>query len=171
MWRTQSLVLALGLASVFVGGARAGEVDPFRGADAIYENGLSRLAQEAGDAALLGALSGEGTRERRLLAIRAAPFAAAPERLVPGLIPLALGRDPNLAPEAAAALVALAEGLRPSVLAAREVLLSDLKEATDAIGQLKEGRAVRADVATNLEAFASSWAVLVASAQGEKRAD
>lgn len=127
-------------------GARVDEPPP--GADLISSIGLARLADEAGDAQLARWLSEPAHRDRALAAVRASPFAYAPERLVPGLSAILCGRDPVLAPESASALLELAERLRPSELAARECLLSDLRSARKALACVGEQPAeVRADLA------------------------
>ncbi len=164
MLRTRTPVFVLFLALTAMGTGAVADADPFRDADPISDIGLARLADEAGDSVLAAALSASDARERTLLALRSAPFAAAPEQLIPLLVPLALGRDPQLAPEAAWALAAIGEGLRPSGLAAREVLLSELSTASKAIEQIKEARVVRADITANLEGLAANWAVLSESA-------
>jgi hypothetical protein len=126
---------------------RADPRDPFREADAIDALGLARLADEAGDAALLKALEAPTIRERAVLAARAAPAAHAPEQLVPALVGLACGRDPVLAPEAALALAEIAHTMQPSELAAREVLLSDLRAAQSRVDAcVKERQGLRPDI-------------------------
>ena len=157
----------LGLCASFVAAepASAGNVDPFRDADPIHDIGLARLADEAGDAALAAAFGpedqGELPRERAVLAIRAAPFAAAPEQLIPGLLRVACGRDPDLAPEAACALTQIGEHLRPSELAAREVLNADLQRALEAVIAARgEAKALRADIALGIDSLAANLRAL-----------
>ncbi len=180
MLRYRTSLVVLGGSLALAGAVYAGVPDPFRDADAIHDIGLSRLADEAGDAALLSALSGEGgpekqarpSRERTLLAIRAAPYAAAPELLVPSLVTLATGRDPDLAPEAAHALVAIAQRLRPSELSSREVLRADLARVLQAVVDTRgQARAVRGDVALALGALEASLRALpgMASEASEAR--
>jgi hypothetical protein len=163
-YRTSLLALCVGFGAA--GPASAGNVDPFRDADPIHEIGLARLAAEAGDSALAAALgpndAGDVPRERAVLAIRAAPFAAAPEQLIPALLELACGRDPNLAPEAASALQQIGEGLRPSELAAREVLNADLRRARDAVTTHRaKAKALRPDIALAIDAVAADLSALV----------
>lgn len=147
-----------------VGAASAGATDPFRDCDPIHDIGLARLADEAGDSVLAGALAqgGDSSRERALLAVRATPFAAAPEGLIPGLAKLACGRDPSLAPEAAAALAQIGERLRPSELAAREVLNADLRRALDALTAARsDARSLRPDIAHRLDSLVADLQALL----------
>jgi hypothetical protein len=101
-------------------------------ADQIDAIGLSRAADAFGDARLEQALAAEN-RESALVALRAASFSQAPERLIPKLVTQACGRDPALAPEAALTLYTLAERMTAESFATREVLLSDLKAALQSL--------------------------------------
>jgi|GEM_PF-5275052 len=155
----------LGLCASFVvsGSVWALGGDPFRDSDPIHDTGLARLADEAGDAAIAAALGPEGAREKALLAVRAAPFAQAPELLIPQLLGLALGRDPNVAPEAAQALRQIGLGLRPSDLAAREVLIVDLRRVRQAVREAQgSAKSVRADITRDLDLLASDLDVALA---------
>lgn len=116
--------IALG-ALVTVATAHAG--DTFAYTDASDELSLARAAEGAGDAALVAAF--KAGRYEAVVAIRASEYARAPELLIPALAEHACGRDPTLAPEAAAALRKLARRLTPSELAEREALSSDLERA------------------------------------------
>jgi hypothetical protein len=105
------------------------------------------LADEVGDAQLAAWLKTPDRRDLTLVGIRAAPFAAAPERLVSALTPHLCGRDPVLAPESALALGQIAERLTPSGLANREALLADVKEARASLACAKaEDAQLRADL-------------------------
>ncbi|MFT3922379.1 MAG: hypothetical protein QM778_07590 [Myxococcales bacterium] len=148
-------------ASTVAASAGAGNTDPFRESDGIHDTGLARLADEAGDASLGAALVPDAPRERALLAARAAPFAAAPEQLIPALAALACGRDPNLAPEAALALRLIGDHLRPSEMSAREVLQADLVRAREALeSALGEAKALRPDIARDLGSAAAALSAL-----------
>jgi len=127
--------LLSGLCALSAASALAAGVDLSAFADRVDPIGCARAAHEAGDAAVLAQLRSGEAREARLVAVRAAPYAHAPEDLIAGLVELACGRDPNLAPEAALSLHAIAESLKPSELAAREVLLSDLAKAEERVAQ------------------------------------
>ncbi len=115
--------------------ALAAAVDLSAFADRIDAIGCARAAAEAGDAALLAKLGASDSREAALVAVRAAPYAHAPEDLVAALVDVACGRDPNLAPEAAFSLHAITQRLTQSELAAREVLLADLQKAEERVAK------------------------------------
>jgi hypothetical protein len=135
------------LVTLGVLGARAEGRDPFAHADLVDPIGVARLADEAGDFALREALTQAAQRERALSAVRAAVYAHAPEELIAPLLPLAIGRDPVLAPEAAMALLQIGQRLTPTELSTREALLSTLKEASQATrAALDEARSPRADI-------------------------
>jgi hypothetical protein len=129
--------------------AHADAGDVLRRDDVTDELALAQIADAAGDGALGKAIAGRG-RGQALVAARAAVHAAAPELLVPGLVELALSRDPALAGEAAESLTAIFERLTPSELAAREVLLADLRKGCEAFGKLEAAPAPRADIAAAL---------------------
>ncbi len=112
---------------------RADSADPLAYADVVTPLGLARLADESGDGQLATWLKAPNRRDLTLVAMRAAPFAAAPERLVPALALHLCGRDPVLAPESAHALAQISERLTPSSLANREALVADVKQAQSAL--------------------------------------
>lgn len=114
------------------------------------ELALARLAEELGDAALAARLGNPAGIAEKLRAVRASPHARAPEGLLVPLAALACGRDPQLAPEAAFALLRIAEQLRPSELATRETLLRDLGRAREALACAQASPAPRADIAQQL---------------------
>lgn len=144
--RWANVALGAGLA-LTCGAVRADRADPLAHADVVSAIGLARVADEVGDGTLATWLGEPPSRVHALVAARAAPFASAPERLVPGLARLLCGRDPVLAPEAAVASVQIAERLRLSELAAREALRAELRAAADALRCAAESRApVRADL-------------------------
>lgn len=133
MLSPRSVLVTLGACLTCSASALAAAVDLSAFADRIDAIGCARAAQEAGDAVLLSKLGASGSREVTLVAVRAAPYAHAPEDLVAGLVDVACGRDPNLAPEAAFSLHAIAQGLTQRELAAREVLLADLAKAEERV--------------------------------------
>lgn len=141
---------------------RADSADPLAYADVVSTLGLSRLADEAGDAQLGAWLKTPNRRDLTLVAIRATPFAAAPERLVPALTPHLCGRDPVLAPESALALAQIAERLTPSSMANREALVADVKEARAALACAKEEEVhVRPDLLASALLFEAALNQLV----------
>jgi hypothetical protein len=141
---------------------RADGGDPLAHADVVSTLGLARLADEVGDAQLLAWLKTPSRRDLTLVAVRATPFAAAPERLVPALAPHLCGRDPVLAPESALALAQIAERLTPSNLAAREALIADLKEARAALGCAKSdgAPAIRPDLLATVQIVDAAFSQL-----------
>ena len=132
--------------------------DALATARALDELDLARVAEDAGDARLLAALRAslapgatvpfDAPEDRQVaaLAARAAAHARAPEALIVPLAKLACGRDPALAPEAAHALLLLADLLSPSQLVAREVLAQDLEQARRALDCVAQRPLPRADI-------------------------
>lgn len=116
---------------------------------------LARLAEEAGDPLLVEQLARADDRALSLIAVRASAYAAAPERVIPGLAALACGRDPALAPEAAHAMDALSERLSPTALALREVLRDDLVDAKRALACGAALPTPRADIAASIAALSA----------------
>ena len=115
-------------------------------ADLVSAIGIARTAEELGDSILLARLGGDQKVRDQLIATRASVHARAPEVLIPALAPLACGRHPVLAPEAAFAIFQIADRLRPSELAARETLKSDLRRARDALECARRPPLPRADI-------------------------
>ena len=130
--------------------SRAREGDPFEDGDVVDEIALSRVAEEAGDTALAGRLRDPSGRQAALIALRASPHARAPESLVPLLSALACGRDPVLAPEAAAALFRMIGRLYPAQLSSREALSSDLRAAHESLSCSEKAPLPRADIVQTL---------------------
>lgn len=130
-------------------------------ADPLSEIGLARYAEELGDAGIAGRLAAQPPGRDTLLAIRASPHGSAPEALVPALATLACGRHPVFAPEAAYALRRIGARLRPSELAARESLRSDLQRAHDALGCADRSPLPRPDIAQLLAEATALFAALL----------
>lgn len=161
--RCPNIVFGVSLALTCVG-VRADTTDLLGQADVISTIGIARVADEVGDRSLSDWLEKPVRRDLALVAARAAPFAFAPERLVPALARLVCGRDPVLAPEAAVAFVQIAERLRPSELAAREALRSDVRAARASLACAAESRPpVRADLRAASLLLEASLAQLDAS--------
>ncbi len=72
---------------------------------------LARAVDRYGDGPVLVALGGEAAVAVRLQAIRAAPFLAEPERALLTLIDIVGGRDPDLAPAAGRAVLAICRAM------------------------------------------------------------
>jgi hypothetical protein len=126
-----SRVIALGALSATI--AHAELTDPVGQADIISIQGVARVADEAGDARLASWLKQGTRRDLAAIALRASPFAHAPERLVPALASILCGRDPVLAPESAHALWQISERITPDGVAAREADLADFSAARKAL--------------------------------------
>jgi len=126
--------------------ASASSEDPFASADVVSEIGVARLAEDAGDAALLAKLTALDRREHTLIAARASSYARAPELLVPALAKLACGRDPDLASQAANTLRRLADRRWTSELSEREALRSDLVAARQSLSCVEKAALLRADI-------------------------
>lgn len=148
-----ALAAAVGLLS---SGAQALATDPLAQADVVSVIGLSRVADELGDATLASWLKAPARRDLALVALRAAPYAFAPERLVGHMAPLLCGRDPNLAPEAALAFAQIAEHLQPARLAAREAASYDLRQARAALACAEQSPAPRADLVAAAQLLAAA---------------
>ena len=106
---------------------------------------VARVAARIGDDAVLAALVSDAPA-RRLAAVRASTFLGAPEDALPALVQLAAGRDPDLAPAAAAALLDVAHALTPDGLARRESDAAALAPARDAARRLAADATARPDV-------------------------
>ncbi|HEX6245897.1 MAG TPA: hypothetical protein VFZ61_33460 [Polyangiales bacterium] len=144
--RRRNITLAGGLA-LLAGSVRADLADPIAQADVISTIGVARVADEAGDPRLVEWLGTAARRDLITVAVRASPFAHAPERLVPQLAQLLCGRDPLLAPESAHAMAAIAERITPSRVALREGAVADFTAARKALECVREQAApVRADL-------------------------
>ena len=144
--RRRNITLAAGLA-LLAGNVRADRADPIAQADVISAIGVARVADEVGDRQLASWLGAAARRDLTAVAVRATPFAYAPELLVPELARLLCGRDPVLAPESAYALGAIAEQLTPDRVALREAALDDFAAARKALECVREQEApVRADL-------------------------
>lgn len=153
MSRAAASVVAFTLIGVGAWARADGKRPNFRADDPVSELGVARIADENGDATLRVALGGELGRAAQLLAVRASPYAYAPETLWGALVELACGRDPALAPEAAAALTASESRLAPSQLAEREVLVADLRALAPALACPTDTAAPRADIALAIARF------------------
>lgn len=106
---------------------------------------VARLVARVGDDVVLAALAREAPA-RRLAAVRASVFLAAPEAALPALVALAAGRDPDLAPAAAASLLEVSRALTPDGLARGESDAAALAPARDAARRLAADATARPDV-------------------------
>lgn len=131
-------------ALVLASSASAQPDDPLEVADGDPMT-LARAVARSGDDPVLERL-GDESADNRLIAIEASPFLAEPELALPGLVLLARGRDPWLAPAAARALVSIADALSFDDLERREADLETLDAATTALAELAEDETARADI-------------------------
>jgi len=159
--RRSNIALAVG-AGLLASGVQALAADPLAQADVVSAIGLARVADEVGDSTLASWLKSPARRDLALTAVRASPFAWAPERLVVQLAPVLCGRDPILAPEASIALVQIAERLQPSLLAAREAASYDVKMAREALACVKQQPSPRADLMASAMLLDAALAQLTA---------
>lgn len=138
---------AIFVALLWIGAARAQDVDPLLAAGSADPVVLGRVLDRIGDDAVLARLAGEATPSHvRLAAIHAAPAMRGPERALEALAVIAIGRDPDLAPAAARSLLAIAIALDPRALDAREVMPSELTPARARIDRLAADASARPDI-------------------------
>lgn len=136
-------VLAL-LAIASVGSAQ--DVDPLIAARSSDPIELARVVDRIGDEGVIARLTDETSAAVRLAAIRATRAMDAPERALVPLAVIASGRDPDLAPAAALALLAIARELDPQALDGREVMRAELVPARSALAVLAADETARADL-------------------------
>lgn len=141
-------------------GSGSGDDDPYARVRAGESISLARLADDLGTEGLRVQLKLALPRRRTLLAIAAAPFAEEPERLMPELVAIASGRDPQLAPTAAAAAWTLCERLDPRQLADRELTPEALSQAREALASARGEPLPRADLLFALEQADAALAAL-----------
>lgn len=123
-------------------------IDPFvavRDADPLE---LARVVARHGDQAVLDRLGRADTAPAlvTLSAVRASPWLGTPEAALTPLAMIALGSDPDLAPAAVQAIVAIVEAADASELVAHETTLADLTPATSALESLAADDSARADL-------------------------
>ena len=106
---------------------------------------LARMVHRSGDALVLTRLA-SGDTVHVLGALRAAPFLTAPEAALGKLAALAASRDPDLAPEAARAVLGIARALTLEALAQREGELRELAPVRDALRRIAADTSARADI-------------------------
>ncbi|MEZ4323851.1 MAG: hypothetical protein R3B40_01470 [Polyangiales bacterium] len=105
------------------------------------------VTRRIGDGALLAALRDEeSSAELRLAALRAAPYARAPELLLEPVVQLAGGTDPALAPGALRAASQIASNLEFHLLEQRENDPALLEPPAEALAELAEDEDARADL-------------------------
>lgn len=120
---------------------------------------LTRATMRVGDRGVLSRLRADAP-DVRLAAVRATAFMHAPEEALAQLAAIARGRDPDLAPAAAAASLEIARSLTLVDLSHREVMPASLIQAAAAFAQIAQDASVRADIRAAARAVAASLRAL-----------
>jgi hypothetical protein len=107
---------------------------------------VARVAVRHGEVALLALLEPGRPVAEQLLALRAVPWLDAPWQVLPALAALLRSRDSELAPAAAAALLAIVDGLDGARLDRSEVERAPLCRVVPQLRAAAEDAAVRQDV-------------------------
>ncbi|WP_236604131.1 hypothetical protein [Sandaracinus amylolyticus] len=132
---------------VIAASASAQDTDPLLAARSSDPLELGRVVDRVGDDAVVARIASEELgADVRLAAVRAAPAMHAPERALEALAAVAAGRDPDLAPAAAHAMLDIARALDPQALDAREVMREELAPARAAIAAILDDESARGDI-------------------------
>lgn len=110
--------------------------DPLDRARAVARLGDVRVAARLGRTEALEILA----------AVRSARFLGDPTRALPTLLPIMQGRDPDLAPAAAEAVVEIARQLVEARCAPEELAHEQLEVLTKQLGAIEQNTRVRADI-------------------------
>jgi hypothetical protein len=162
MRRRLALVVLFALVSS-AGAAQPGP-DPLMRVPSTDPLELARVVDREGDGAVLRRLE-DGTMIAVLaVAVVAAPEMRAPETSLERLAELARGRDPDLAPRAAASALTIARALRPEDLDARECDRASLGPARASLEALAADATARADLRRAASLAAAALADLGAPA-------
>lgn len=121
-------------------------VDPLLAAHDTDPLELAHVVDRVGDDAILARLAPETPIAVRALAVAAAPRLHVPEAALASLAEIAAGRDPDLAPRAASALLTIARALDERSLDARESDRASLVPVRVRLAQLVADETARADV-------------------------
>lgn len=138
--------LVLALALCWPASALAQAIDPLL---AVHDADPLRLAQvvdRLGDDGVLERLGGAHPLAVRRLAVSGCRFLHAPERALPALAELAAGRDPDLAPAAMRAILAIVLELDRADLDAREHDGDELPRTRETLTALAEDDTARPDL-------------------------
>lgn len=165
------LALALALVASAVAGAGAQAPDPLLAVGSADPLELARVVDALGDDAIVGRLSDASTTPVRLAAVRACAWLHAPELALSGLVLLAGGRDPDLAPAAALALLRIAESLDRAALDAREDDGEAIRAALEPLATLAADETARLDVRRAASVARSYLEPLVSAPSGEAPAE
>ncbi|MCA9532782.1 MAG: hypothetical protein KC593_03850 [Myxococcales bacterium] len=105
------------------------------------------VARRIGDPALAGVLRDEDAApELQLAALRAAPYARAPELLLEAVVAIAMGTDPALAPGALRSASQIAERIDFDALEQRETDPDVLTAPAESLAELGDDSEARADL-------------------------
>ncbi len=107
---------------------------------------LARVVARVGDPPVRASLAAGRPSAERLAAVRGASWLRAPELALPELVAMLEGRDSELAPAAARAVVQIAMRLDVDELARREVLPETLAAVRARLLAAAERGALRADI-------------------------
>lgn len=140
------LLIALVLALAGEADAQLAGADPFVAVHDTDPLELARVVDRVGDAAVIARLTPETPIAVRASAVLAAPWMRAPEDALAPLAEIAAGRDPDLAPRAAQALLAIARRLDERALDARERDRAELAPARGTLSAIAADETARADV-------------------------
>lgn len=121
-------------------------LDPFLATHDTDPLELARVDDRIGDAAVLARLAPETPIAVRALAVVATPGMHAPEDALALLAEIAGGRDPDLAPRAAQAMLTIARGLDERSLDARERDRAELAPARTALARIAADETARPDI-------------------------
>ncbi len=167
LWQGAGLACCLG-AIVAAGLPRAAMAqrteDPLASTPNADPLELGRRAAALGDDAVLARLADGTPRTVRLAAVRAARFLRQPERALAPLGHVARGRDPDLAPAAALAILRIVGELDLPTLERRELRAEDFAAARRELAALADDGRSRADVRAAARRAASRLAALLGPA-------
>lgn len=156
MWRALVVGILLGIATL----ASAQPVDPLLAVHDTDPLELARVVDRIGDAAILARLAPETPIAVRALAVAATSRMHAPEDALVPLAQIATGRDPDLAPRAAFALLTISRSLDARSLDARERTRSDFTPARTTLTALAADETARTDLRRAAQLVAAALADL-----------
>ena len=142
--RRSLLIVSIGL--VASAGVAQPETDPLLRLASTEPLELARAVDRLGDQGVLLRLEDEAPVEVRAVAVLAAPYMHAPENALPALVVIAAGRDPDLSARAAHSVLAIARGLDPQGIDARECDRAALGPARAGLAALARDVTARPDI-------------------------
>lgn len=124
----------------------AAQVDPLLAVHDADPLALAQAVDRLGDDAVMARLGPEHPMALRRVAVSGCRFLHAPERALPTLAELAVGRDPELAPAAMRTVLAIARALTRADLDAREHDGDELVRARATLTSLAADATARPDL-------------------------